>query len=109
MVSVLVHDPSNASCEALDVEIDEQAYAHVTEPEVRQKLREVDGDNLFNRFDLNDYAAIDDHVDSISRVESGFQIVDRQHKFGLDLLLSFSEVMSRAGLINAFEQPWTEF
>jgi len=89
------------------IEIQEETESLVGEPQVRQKLCEMNGQDPFYGLDLYDDFILDQQVEPVSVLQVDLAIVYNRHQLlGHNVELDFSQFMDETDAIHAFEKTW---
>jgi hypothetical protein len=102
-------DPaSDALLQVRDVKVDQKTNAFVTQLQVRQELRFVDGKYLLDRLHFDDDGIFDQKIDSVSELERNAIVLNGKRLLGFECDMQLCQFVSEAGTVWTFEEPWPE-
>ena len=100
---LISNDTPDSVAQVGNIEVDEQPELIATQFQVRQNLREMEGQQFLHRLEFHNYAVFDDEVDSIRCVELNAVVDDRKTHLMCERNAIFGELVAEARVIRAFE------
>src|SRR5665213_1772894 len=85
------------------VEINEQPDLMITEPQIGQDLRHMEGKQLFHCFQFKDDAVFDQKIDSVARVDLDAGIDHRESYLVAEGDAIFLELIAQTRVVSAFQ------
>jgi hypothetical protein len=98
-----IHDSLDTLPQMGNVEVDQKAHRAAAQLQIRDQPGRVEGQQLFNRLDLDDDAVFDQEVDSIASLEGLTAIDNREANLVFHVQATQSEFVQETGGVGAFE------
>lgn len=87
-----------------DVEVDQEADTFTAEPQIRQQLRVVNGQDRLDRFHLDDHCVVDEQIDSIAELDRESVVHNGKDLLGFDGASGPSDLVRQTRPVRPFEQ-----
>jgi hypothetical protein len=103
-----MYETPDAIAQANNIEVEQETDANISQPQVRQDLRLVNGEESFDGLQFHDNDTLDEKVEAVAKIDANTVVDHREDQFLLNNEATDPELVCQAGSICAFHEPRPE-